>query len=229
MTRPRVDILRLARPALLLPALFLAAAASAAPAAHAAPAPGDPPPPAGYVDGSAFEKFASEDGEVVEVNVSGRILRALAGSMVKEGDPESKQLGQMLGGLHSIRAIVTEIDPARAAEAGKLIESIAADLTRKGWEEIAKVRSKTEKIRVLGLPQGDKFGGLTVMLVEQDEDGTGRQLVFANIAGPFDLSQLGALDGSLNVPGLDKLDDADGAKGDETADTKGPKGPKGTK
>jgi hypothetical protein len=228
MTRRRLDRCLRALGARLTAALPIALPVLlAVTAAHAAPAPGDPPPPAGYVDGSAFAKFATEDGELIEVNVSGRILRALAGSMGTEGDPDAKKFGEMLGGLHSIRAIVTEIDAARVAEAGKLIESVAADLARKGWEEIAKVRSKSEKIRVLGLPVGDKFGGLTVMLVDDDEDGTGKQLIFANIAGPFDLSQLRSLEGSLNVPGLDAIDDS----GDESdaAPAKDPKGAKGAR
>lgn len=202
--------------------LFLVALLACALPAGAARAADPAKPPAGFVDGSAFAACASADGELVEVNVSGRILQALAGSLGNSADPEERALAEMLTKLHSIRAIVAEVDPKRAAEAAKLIESVAADLTGKGWEDIARVRSKTEKIRVLGLPQGDKFGGLTVMLIDADEDGTGSQLVFANIAGPFDLSQLGALGGTLNVPGLSEAvgEDLGSAGGDAADDAK---------
>lgn len=48
----------------------------------------------GIVDGSAFRDLAAEDAEVVEVNVGGAMLQALAGEKRAEGE-----LGGLLRGL----------------------------------------------------------------------------------------------------------------------------------
>ena len=160
--------------------------------------------PRGFVDGSAFERFADEDGEVVEVNLPNSMLKSLANSL-SGGD---KETSRVLTGLHSVRALIVTIDPAKVDEAMKEIESTAKSLLSRGWSEIAKVRSKEERIRVLARNENDKIGGLLVLIVSNEEgDGDGPELVFANIAGTIDLKDIEKLSGS-NLPGMRELGEA---------------------
>lgn len=158
--------------------------------------------PRGYVDVSVFERFASEDGEVVEVNLSNSTLKSLAGSL-SGGDKEATRV---LSGLHSVRALIVTIDPGKLDEAMKEVESTAKNLLSRGWSEIAKVRSKEERIRVLTLNENDKIGGLLVLIVSND-GGDGPELVFANIAGTIDMKDIEKLSGS-NLPGMRELGEA---------------------
>jgi hypothetical protein len=159
--------------------------------------------PRGQVNAAPFEKFATDDGEVVEVNLSGSLLRAL-GQSFKDEDPEATRI---VSKLESVRAIVVEIAAARYNEAAQVIESTAKDLVGKGWEEIAKVRSKTERIRVLVLNDGGKIAGLVVMLIDRDDESGNPDLVFANIAGTLDFSEIERISEHFDVSGLDQIPD----------------------
>lgn len=177
---------------------------------------GPPAPPSspGLVDYQPFLQFSDEDGDIIEINVSGSLLRALAGGISAKAEPE---LQGLLSNLQSISALVLTVLPQQEDAARRLVESRGNELRQKGWEEVARVRSKEEKIRVLALNQGDHIGGLVVMILSkeldilesdghQEGDKGGRlQLVFANIAGKFSLEQLKHLEGKIDVPGLDKV------------------------
>lgn len=160
----------------------------------------DPAPPRGYVDPGAIMKFASPDRSVVEVNLGGSMLRAAAKSSAKEDPDEAKLLSK----LHSIRAYVIELEPGKVGEAQRVIDSIAGDLKAKGWETIASIRDKGERVYVLALNGSDEFEGLVVLMTEENADDgeDGPQLVFANIAGRFGMDEL--VDGDLDLPGLDR-------------------------
>jgi hypothetical protein len=71
------------------------------------------------------------------------------------------------------------------------------------------VKEKTSTVSVLTKSAGTegKIHGLAVLVVETDEDEP--QVVFANIAGTLELSQLGRLSSGsglhLDIPGLDQI------------------------
>lgn len=198
-----------ARTALLALATFLVLLALVVPAVHAEPATLDPATP-GFVDGRDFVAFATDDGKLVEVNLSGSLLRSLSKSMSK--DPDA---GEFIGGLRSVTAVIVGIDPKRTGEASAKIDAIAKDLAKRGWEEITRIRDGKTRVRVFVLENGERISGLTAMIIsppdahehEGGEDKAETDLVFANIVGPFAAKDIAKITGNLKIEGLDNLAD----------------------
>lgn len=199
------------RASLIACLIWLVAGLLAVSLAHAEPPAA--PPPAGFVDYQPFLKFADEDADIVEINVSSSLLRAIAGGASAKGDAELRGLFENLKG---ISALVVTVLPQQEEAARQYVESRGNELRQRGWEEVAKIRKKGEKVRVLALNQGDHIGGLVVMVLSREQildDGeksepgkpASLQLVFANIAGKFSLEQLQKLDGKIDIPGLDSV------------------------
>lgn len=196
---------RWATPALLL----LAFLSSMTPARGEAAEPTKPL--LGTVDGSPFARLAGDDDELVEVDLKPSVLRALSSASAAS----SKDYGRAVGALSSVRAVIVGLDPARLDAATKQIDATAAELRARGWEEMARIREKGTRIRVLLLGEKERVAGLTVLMVERqsaaEDGGVARlQLVFANLTGPFELADLGKLSGHLNIPGLDTALDGAG-------------------
>lgn len=163
-------------------------------------------PLAGAVDSGPFARLAGEDDELVEVDLKPSVLRALS----RAASAKSKDDGRALANLSSVRAVIVGIDPARVDVASKQIDTTAAELRAKGWEEMARIREKGTRIRVFLLGDHERVAGLTVLMLERQsaaEDGgaSKTQVVFANLTGPFDLADLGKLSGRLDIPGLDTV------------------------
>ena len=176
----------------------------------------------GFVDGSAFADLAGEDDEVVEVNLGPSLLGALARGASKDTDTTS-----VLSGLRSVTAYILDLkkDPARTARAARLVQDMEGRLQRGGWERLARVREKTERVDVFTLTPNKTIEGLVVLVINQ-EDG---EVVFANLAGTIDLAKIGDMENTLHVPGLDKVGkskDAGSGQDSGTGD-KDPKHPTG--
>ena len=174
----------------LLPtvALLLVCAVAAAPSALAAKH-------IGFVDSSPFVAIAGEDAVMIEIDLSGALLQTI-GKL-------DEDLHELIGGLHSIHAVVLELDGnGRSESARKAIIDIEKDLKARSWQRIALVREEDGEVRVLTLADGDAIQGLIVMIIDMDEG----QLVFANIAGTLDLAAISALGDGLGIPGLDDLE-----------------------
>ena len=157
--------------------------------------------PTGAVDGAPFALLATDDDDLVEVDLRPSLLRALSKS-VSVKDQEG---GRVLAELSSVRAVIVGLTPQKVDAAVRQIEATAAALRAKGWEELARIRDQGARIRVLVLNDQDRIAGLTVLMVDRkggDDNEKRPQLVFANITGPFDLADLGKLTSHLDVPGL---------------------------
>jgi hypothetical protein len=152
----------------------------------------------GYVDGSAFGKLAGEDSDLVEIHLGPTLLGAIARGA--KDDPEAAAL---LGGLRSVSAYIVGLEgnPARAEEATKLLRDMEERLRRDGWEDLARVREKGDRVNVLVLGGDGNVEGLVVLALDKDEG----EVVFANLAGKLDLAKLDRLGDTLDVPGLDEL------------------------
>jgi hypothetical protein len=81
------------------------------------------------------------------------------------------------------------------------IERAVTDLEGRGWSRIVRVRDDDEFIVVLVLPAGDRFAGMTVLVLDgQDE------AALVNIAGDIDPATIGRLSAVLDdVPDLEEL------------------------
>jgi hypothetical protein len=163
----------------------------------------------GFVDGAAFCDLAGEDSEVVEVHLGPSLLSALA-----KGAADSKEGAALLSGLRSISACVVDLegDKDRTAKASKLVADAEARLERQGWERLARVREKGERVNVFVLNDNDVIRGLTILIIDRDEG----QTVFVNLAGTIDLAKIGEIGDTLDVPGLDVL-----KEGGKTSDEPG--------
>ena len=152
----------------------------------------------GLVDGSAFRDLAGDDDEIVEVNLGGSMLQAIAGGKNADSD-----LGSVLTGLRSIQAYIvglgTQAD--KIDRALKLAADLASKLRRQGWESLVTVREKQSKVNVMTLSEDDTVQGLVVIAVDPAEG----RAVFVNIAGAINLARLGELASVIDVPGLDAV------------------------
>jgi hypothetical protein len=194
------------RTSLLALALLGAGPLGAAPrAALADPASPAVEPPIGaslsdFFDPKFIADVADPDGELVEVNLPGTLLQGLAKGLAAEEPGTAKALG----GLRSVNALVVTVKPDKVEEAHRRVRMLSDELVAKGWSPMARVRDKTSTVTVLsGKPAADgRIDGLVVLVFDRDE----RELVDCELAGTFDLSQLGKIGESLDVPGLDALD-----------------------
>ena len=152
----------------------------------------------GFIDGSAFSELAGEDSEIVEIALGPSILGAISRGAAK--DPDSKSV---LEGLHSVNAYIVNLkkDSDRTERAAKLVQEMEAQLDRRGWERIARIREKSQRVNVFTLSPDGIVQGLVVLVFNGDEG----QVVFANLAGSIDLAKIGQIGDTLHVPGLDKV------------------------
>ncbi len=155
----------------------------------------------GFVDGSAFAALAGEDSEVVEINIQAPLLKALA-----RADAGDEGLGSFVRKLESVSAYIVALegDPRRTERATRMVREMEAKLERDGWQRLAVVREKAARVNVYIRNNDEVIDGLVVLVVDPEES----RVVFANIAGTLDLADLGKLQDTLDLPGLDALGEA---------------------
>jgi hypothetical protein len=88
-----------------------------------------------------------------------------------------------------------------ASEALALVQKTDKKLVAAGWQRITRITDSTSTISVLTHTVGDRVDGLVALIFSSDD----KELVFANLAGEIDVSQLGEIGKRLNVPGLDQV------------------------
>lgn len=182
------------------PAPFLAAAATvilAIPAAHAgsdSPASAHP----GYVDGAVFRALVDEDQEVIEVNLEGPILQAVANS--KSDEPGGASAKELFGQLKAVHAVIGNVKGSASA-ALAVVQQTDQRLVAGGWQRITRIKDEGSVISVLTHVTGGQIDGLVALIFDMDD----KSLVFANLAGPIDLNRLEEIGDRLNVPGLGEV------------------------
>jgi hypothetical protein len=194
------------RPLTLLRASALAAATLLAGSAALA-APAKPSSHPGFLTLQPFLDLASPDDDVTEVNVGPDMLGSLCTGLT---EPEAKKFMCGIVGVHAVVIGLTgdSVTP-RLDRARRLVQETTKRLQDSGWEAIVRVKEKTSTVSVLTKSAGTegKIHGLAVLVVETDEHEP--QVVFANIAGTLDLSQLSRLSSGsglhLDIPGLDQI------------------------
>lgn len=152
----------------------------------------------GRIDGSQFIEMADPDGQLIEINLRGKLLRLLAGRAVKRHD---ENLASILADLVSIHAVIAEIDVERIGDARKRVAAITHRMREEEWERFVRVRDQGEEFTAyVHLGREDEIDGLVVMgFVE------GNELLFVNLAGRVDMERIVILSERLGVPGLDDL------------------------
>ncbi len=153
----------------------------------------------GYVDGSAFAELAGDDDNVIEISISGPLLKMLSGAIGQKNE----ELGDLLDGIVSINAVVVELSGGNGDKAVRLARSTAKELVGDGWDQLVRVQRKGDaNVVVLAHHDDEEIDGLVVLVVEGDD-----QVVFANIAGTLDLANLARLGMNFDVAGFEDIAD----------------------
>ncbi len=153
----------------------------------------------GYVDGSAFAELAGEDDNVIEISISGSLLKVLSSAI----SAKNEELGDILSGIVSISAVVVELGDGNGDKAARLARSTAKELIGDGWDQLVRVQQKGDaNVLVLAHHDDEEIDGLVVLVVEGDD-----QVVFANIAGTLDLANLAKIGMNFDVAGFEQLSD----------------------
>lgn len=149
--------------------------------------------PTGMVD---FGKLsASADGEFVEVNISGPLLK-FAATCASKQEP---LVAEMLRGLKHVRVNVIGLDESNRASTKERVTTIRKELSTQGWSTIVTVRGKgSEDVVVFAKMTADEtIDGLVVTVLEGN-----KQAVLVNIVGQIKADQIAALAEHLDIPGL---------------------------
>jgi hypothetical protein len=163
----------------------------------AQPAPAAPDP--GAVAIEDLGAFAA-DGASIDVDLQGPMVQLIAAAAA-EDDPE---VAELLRGIRRIRVL----SGAPGEDWPQMLdrfETAARTLESRGWTRVVRVRDEDELVLVLVMQSGDRFAGLTVLMVE-----AGDEAALVNIAGDIDPATIGRLSAVLDdVPDLDDLTGAD--------------------
>jgi hypothetical protein len=152
----------------------------------------------GYVDGAMFRALVDDNQDVVEVNLDGPILEALAKSKSEKRDEGEAQ--DLFAKLKSIHAVIGTVK-GPASEALALVKKTDQKLAASGWQRIARITDATSSVTVLTHTVGDRIDGLVALIFDSED----KELVFANLAGEIDITRLGEIGERLDVPGLDRV------------------------
>jgi hypothetical protein len=174
--------------------LFLLAVAVGlllAPGAFSQPAP---------LDLGRLDAFFDEE-PTVEVNLTGSLLR-LAAAATAEDEPETSAI------IEGLDAITVRIYPLSSAIAGlgDDLSDIGHQLEADGWQTFVRVRDNdsedegAEDVWIYVREEGEAFGGLVVMALDQAED----QAAFVVIDGLIEPDQIGRLSSRFRTFGSDE-------------------------
>ena len=158
----------------------------------------------GYVDFGALTAMYGEP--MVEIAVGQTLLNMVSAFAASE-DPEAAQLFKRLQG---VRIQVFEI---AALPEGALdhVNAVAASLSKSGWEPVVKVSSPDEQVRIFMKINGDRFEGITVMAVDEQE------AAFINVIGNLDPAELEKVMDNFDI----QLDADNGDGRDDDKDSAG--------
>jgi hypothetical protein len=139
----------------------------------------------GYVDFEAMKMFRNQEPRV-EVFLKEPMIKLVSRAMGND-EPDLRDL---LAKLQLVRVQVFDIDNTMVKEFTEVTNATTAELDKKGWERIVRVREENENVDIYLLPSEgfESILGIVVMVAEDDE------AVFVNIVGeinPDDVSRLG--------------------------------------
>jgi hypothetical protein len=158
----------------------------------------------GFVDGAPFRELLDDTKNILEVNLDGAILKAMANksSKAKDGDEDGddENAKDLFAKLKSIHAVIGTVK-GPSADALALVKKTDNRLAASGWQRIARITDETSTVSVLTHTVAEKIDGLVALIYDRED----KELVFANLAGEIDVTKLGAIGESLDLPGLDRV------------------------
>ncbi len=131
---------------------------------------------------------------VAQVNLSGWLMNIL------QAAADDAEDAAVLAGIDEITVRVLDVnrDPRRYRN---LAESLHADLTDQGWDNIAQVNDNGDVVHVMVKGDASVLEGFTVMVV--DDDG---EAVFVNMAGAINPRDIARLMRNVHIDGHDDIE-----------------------
>jgi hypothetical protein len=155
-------------------------------------------PEIGAVDFGSFS--AGPQSKFVEVNVQSGLLK-FAAKIAASQEPDAAEL---LNNIRHVRVNVVGLDETNRAATVARVESIRAELEKKGWEKIVTAREPkkggTDDIAIYMMSNEETIHGVVVTVIE----GKG-EAVLVNVVGNIRAEQLARLGEKLDIKPLSKL------------------------
>jgi len=148
---------------------------------------------AGFID---FGDLSATYGEPkISINIGGTLLQFVS-AMSGESDSDTAELLSELKGVR-VFGYPIESNPEVAKEKFKDVKNT---LKSKGWEPVVQVNEDDEQVLIYMKLNGSVMEGMTVMTVDDEE------VMFINIIGKLDPSQIGKVMGNFDVDIDDAID-----------------------
>jgi Domain of unknown function (DUF4252) len=150
-------------------------------------------------DNSALVDFGklspSADGEFVEVNIGGPLLK-FAAVCAKKQEPV---VAEILRGLKHVRVNVVGLDDSNRAATTSRVAAIRKELAAQGWTQIVTVQGKKKEDVAIFAKMGadETIDGLVITVIEG-----GKQAVLVNVVGQIKAEQIATLAEHLQIDGL---------------------------
>lgn len=159
---------------------------------------------AGKLELQNLEKLTKKAAVVNDVTLDGAMLGLATKVLEMSGDSDARQVKDAIKGVTGIYIKNFEFDAVDQYDQSD-VQAIRAQLTRPGWSRIVgSVNKRTgEHSEIYILKEGDKVGGLAILVAEPKE------LTVVNIVGFVDMDKIAVLGGKFGIPDdiKDKSDD----------------------
>jgi hypothetical protein len=151
----------------------------------------------GYFDFGDLHQYSDGD-EVVEVDVAQPLL-TLVGKMLMGEDPG---LGELLASLDLVRVHVFSYDGRDEDTLRDKIDAMSAELDRKEWDNIVRVRGSEEHANIfVKMATGESadasdptLTGLAILVLDDEE------AVFVNVVGEFGMDEISRIGDYYDIP-----------------------------
>ncbi|MEM7356049.1 MAG: DUF4252 domain-containing protein [Acidobacteriota bacterium] len=154
----------------------------------------------------------SSEALSIEINLHGAMLKLIAAATRSE-EPEFSEIIANLDAVRVRIAPVEDVDPSKV-RAG--LGRARGWLEKRGWSTMVRTREGDDELHIYLRQVDGDIAGIAIMAIE-----AGGEAALINIVGKLDLSQLGRLGETLDIPQLSKPGTVpDAVTGDtETGDT----------
>ena len=138
--------------------------------------------------------LAQRAKETVDITLDPALLK-LASGFLGSGQKDSEAVQQLIAGLQGVYVKSFEFDRDDAYSAAD-VEAVRKQFTAPGWSRMVVVKEERETVDIYAWRQGDKAGGIGILVAEP------RELTVVNIVGDIDLAKLASLQGQFGIPKL---------------------------
>jgi hypothetical protein len=138
--------------------------------------------------------LAAKAREVVDITLDPAMLK-LATGFLSTQRPNDAAVQDLLSGIEGIYVKTFEFDRDKVYTDAD-VDGVRRQFAAPGWSRMVATRQQGETVDVYAWREGERMGGLAVVVAEP------RELTVVNIVGPIDLAKLRGLQGQFGIPRL---------------------------